>query len=78
MSNVIELPYANPVNGELFRLIGRDNYEMLMEMWTAILNDEFDDWFDYYVQFDGYVEHCTELSDFARDLSNEMSAVNLH
>ena len=78
MDNVIELPYANPVNGEIFRLIGRDNYEMLMEMYIAIVDDEFDEWFDFYCEFDGYIEHCENLSKLADEIARMFDEMTLN
>ena len=75
MSNVVELPYANPVNGEVYKQLGRENYEMLMEMWSAVTNNEFDQWFEHYSKFEGHITHCISLSQSAVEISKNFKNV---
>lgn len=78
MDNVIELPFTTAVEAAIWRTLGRENYENLMEMWSATQNGEFDDWYDYYIEFDGYVEYCTELSTAAIDILRKFNKNSLN
>ena len=85
MSNVIEFPRnklhpklrSNPLTAELYDALGVDHFNMLMEMWSAQLYGEFDNWYDRYIKVDDHVEICMEIAkvatEYTRELISEMA-----
>ena len=80
MSTVVDFPLnslhpelrSHVVNVKLCRIIGRRNFEMLMEMYTAHLDDKFDEWFDSHSNH--HINSCLELSKFAVTYASKMAS----
>jgi|688.fasta_scaffold386074_1 hypothetical protein len=82
MSNVIELPYANPINAELYRELGPEGYDFLMDIWASSLEGgaEFDECFDYYADFygfdeEGFAQYLTEFWEIVKSIIDRVNIV---
>lgn len=68
MSEVLNTPFVNPLNRKLYQKLGRDNYAALMEMYSAVHEGRYNDWYDYYSGVEGHIDRCLKLSEIAEKL----------
>jgi len=83
MSNVIELPFVNPVNAALYRELGREGYEFLMDMWASCIEseEEFDRCCEYYANLynfdmDDFLEYYSEFQGIVKGIMDRFNVTH--